>query len=231
MKNGKIILAAAMLAAASLQSCLKDDGPSYSELVPNAVVTVKPDGDKFYLQLDDSTVIYPTNMSKSPFGEKEVRAFVNYKIESEKDGEQQGFINWMNELLTKQTAVSEGSDDQNTKKYGNDQVELINAFPTVCEDGYLTLRFQTWLGSFSNEKHEVNLLTGVDENDPYTVEFRHNAHGDSPDVLSDGYVAFRLDQLPDTKGKTVTLKVKFNSPRGERTAEFKYRTRPSDSKE
>ena len=229
MKSIRIITAAAaLLAAASLQSCLKDDGPSYSDLVPNAVVTVKPDGDKFYLQLDDETVLYPTNIDKSPFGDKEVRAFINYKVETEKKGEQTGYINWFKELLTKQTVASEGSDEKNDEKFGNDPIEIVNAFPTVCEDGYLTLRFETWWGYSGNTKHEVNLLTGIDPDDPYTVEFRHNAHGDLAEVLSDGYVAFRLSDLPDTKGQTVTLKVRFNSPRGIRTAEFKYKTRPGD---
>lgn len=53
--------------------------------------------------------------------------------------------------------------------------------------------------------------------------------GTMPNVETDGYVAFRLNSLPDTKGETVKLKVKFLSPRGEKTAEFEYKTRPSDS--
>ena len=32
-----------------------------------------------FLQLDDKTTLLPTNMTKSPYGEKEVRALVNYK--------------------------------------------------------------------------------------------------------------------------------------------------------
>ena len=82
MRTSRIIIAAVLGAAVSMQSCTKDDGFSYEDLIPNAVVTVKPDGDKFYLQLDDKTVIYPSNMTKSPYGDKEVRAFTNYKLES-----------------------------------------------------------------------------------------------------------------------------------------------------
>ena len=62
MRTSRIIIAAVLGAAVSMQSCTKDDGFSYEDLIPNAVVTVKPDGDKFYLQLDDKTVIYPSNM-------------------------------------------------------------------------------------------------------------------------------------------------------------------------
>ena len=231
MKNNRLLAAAAIAAsAASLFSCMKDDGISYSDVIPNAVVTVKPDGDKFFLQLDDSTVIYPSNMDKSPFGDKEVRAFLNYRIENEVKGEQTGYINWLRALLTKQTVESKGTDSD-IENYGNDPIDLVNAFPTVCEDGYLTLRFRTVWGRFGSIQHEVNLITGVDPEDPYLVEFRHNAHGDLNEVVSDAYVAFRLDRLPDTKGKTVKLKVRYRTPSGDaKTVSFDYKTRPGDEK-
>ncbi len=105
-------------------------------------------------------------------------------------------------------------------------MELVNAFPTVCEDGYLTLRFRTLWGRFSNVKHKVNLVTGVDKSDPYLVEFRHDKCGDVNEVVSDGYVAFRLDKLPDTEGKTVKLRVRFTASSGEtKIATFDYKTR------
>lgn len=208
-------------------SCDNDDYVSYDDVLPNAVVTVKPDGDSFYMQLDDSTVLYPSNLTRSPFGDKEVRAFTNYRIEP--SGNNSVYVNWLKELLTKQTVETEGSVADDDNKYGNDPVELIDAFPTVCEDGYLTLRFRTLWGRYTSVKHEVNLVRGVDPEDPYTVEFRHNAHGDGKEVLSDGYVAFRLDKLPDTKGQEVDLKVKFTSHDGAKTVTFKYKTRPSDS--
>lgn len=231
MKNNRLLAVAAIAAsAASLLSCMKDDGVSYSDVIPNAVVTVKPDGDKFFLQLDDSTVIYPSNVAKSPFGDKEVRAFINYRVESEVKGEQTGFINWFRALLTKQTVESNGVE-ADIEKYGDDPVELVNAFPTVCEDGYLTLRFRTMWGRFGSVQHEVNLITGADPEDPYLVEFRHNAHGDLDEVISDAYVAFRLDKLPDTAGKTVKLKVRYKTPSGEdKTVSFDYKTRPGDGK-
>lgn len=231
MKTYNILAAGAvMMAAALFQSCLKDDDRvRYSDIVPNAVVTVKPDGDKFYLQLDDSTVIYPDNVQKSPFGDKEVRAFINYRVISQEAGSQVGYVNWFRELLTKNTVATQGAD-KDEASYGNDPVEIVNAFPTVCEDGYLTLRFRTSWGRYGSVQHMVNLITGVDPEDPYTVEFRHNANGDMKDVISDAYVAFRLDQLPDTKGEKVTLKVKYISPDGYKTIQFKYRTRPTDSK-
>lgn len=230
MKTSRIIIAAVLGAAVSMQSCTKDDGFSYEDLIPNAVVTVKPDGDKFYLQLDDNTVIYPSNMTKSPYGDKEVRAFTNYKLESQSNGVQIGNVLWLKALLTKQTVASEGAE-KDVEKYGSDPVEIIDAFPTVCEDGYLTLRFRALWSRFNYIKHEVNLVTGVDPSDPYVVEFRHNDHGDIKEIPTEAYVAFRLNQLPDTEGKTVKLKVRYNAPSGKtKTIEFNYKTRPGDGK-
>lgn len=228
--RSKIIAAAALTAALSFQSCTKDDGISYADIVPNAVVTVKPEGNSFYLQLDDNTIIRPSNLTKSPFGDREVRAFTNYRLESEADGVQTGEVLWLRELLTKNTVASEGVE-KDEENYGNDPVEIVKDFPTVCEDGYLTLRFRALWGRFGSIKHEVNLVTGVDPSDPYLVEFRHNMHGDLAEVPTDAYVAFRLDKLPDTEGKTVKLKVRFTSPSGNSRIEtFDYRTRPGDGK-
>ena len=44
---------------------------------------------------------------------------------------------------------------------------------------------------------------------------------------ADGLVAFKLDALPDTEGKTVKLKLKWKSFSGEKSAEFDYCTRKS----
>ena len=45
--------------------------------------------------------------------------------------------------------------------------------------------------------------------------------------MGDGLVAFKLDSLPDTEGKTVKLKLKWNSYSGEKSAEFDYCSRKS----
>ena len=227
MKNRVLAFISATLAVVASASCTKNDYPSYDEIVPNAVVTVKPEGEGngFYLQLDDNTIIKPVNNPRLPFELKETRAFINYKVVSEEKGVQMGHVNWITELYTKQTVESKGKDEDKAE-YGSDPVELVNAFPTVCEDGYLTLRFRTLWGRFSNVKHKVNLVTGVDESDPYLVEFRHDKCGDVNEVVSDGYVAFRLDKLPDTEDKTVKLRVRFTASSGEtKIATFDYKTR------
>lgn len=232
----KVFSALLLLTAGALSalSCKKDDYPPYDIMVANAVVTVKPDEAGFYLQLDDSTVIYPTNVKESPFGDKEVRAFINYKVEQKYGkGEhprtslfaQDGYIYWFKDLLTKATVETKGTSEEDKTEYGNDAVEVVNAFPTVCEDGYLTLRFRAYWGLNGSVKHTVNLVTGTDPDDPYLVVFRHNDNGDTKDVLSDAYVAFNLSSLPDTNGEKVTLKLKYNTGNSDKIIKFDYKTR------
>lgn len=71
----------------------------------------------------------------------------------------------------------------------------------------------------------MNLLTGVNPDDPYEVEFRHDAEGDDERKWGDGLVAFSLKDLPDTEGKTVTLKLRWQSYSGTKQANFKFCSR------
>lgn len=210
------------------QSCLDDDDDDYWRYrYPDALVTVKPiDGNSFYLQLDDSTTLYPTNISSSPYGEKEVRAFINYtEVDKSSEGYDKAIhVNWMDSILTKQIAPDLGED--NDSVYGTDPVEIVKDWVTIAEDGYLTLRFRTIWGD-RNIAHYVNLLPGTDPENPYEIEFRHNAYGDIHGREGDTFVAFNLDSLPDTEGKTVKLKLKWKSFSGDKSTEFDYCTRKS----
>lgn len=222
-------LAVATVVATSIgfQSCLDDDdNNAYYLRYPNALVTVKEAADgAFFLQLDDKTTLLPTNVKTSPFGDKEVRALMNYSEVDEASGEytKAVHINWIDSILTKPIAPDLG--EENDEIYGTDPVEIVNDWVTLAEDGYLTLRFRTvWGGS---KKHFVNLLLGQNLENPYEVEFRHNAYGDTYGETGDGLVAFKLDELPDTEGKTVKLKLKWKSFSGDKSAEFDYCTRKS----
>ncbi len=228
-----LLFAGAIVCTIGLQSCLDDDdNNAYYLRYPNALVTVKGAADDaFFLQLDDKTTLLPTNVSTSPFGDKEVRALVNYSEVNEPSGDytKAVHINWIDSILTKPIAPDLG--EENDEVYGTDPVEIVNDWVTIAEDGYLTLRFRTiWGGS---KKHFVNLLLGQNPENPYEVEFRHNAYGDTYGSEGDGLAAFKLDELPDTKGKTVKLKLEWKSFSGEKSAEFDYCTRktvtPSES--
>lgn len=222
-------LASALLAVASVftfGSCDDDDTYVwYYPSLPNAMVTVKPiDGAGFYMQLDDSTTLYPVNMSVSPYGDKEVRALVNYReVESVMDSYTKSVaINWIDSILTKPTVAYPADGD--TSEYGDDPIEIVRDWVNIAEDGYLTLRFRTRWGG-NGVAHYVNLLTGVNPDDPYEVEFKHNAYGDVNGATGDALVAFRLSGLPDTGGKTVKLTLRYKSYSGEKTVEFDYCSR------
>lgn len=226
LKN-RLLIAMVVVGALSLQSCLNDDDNFYYQRIPNALVTVKADADNtLFLQLDDETTLLPTNLSASPFGDKEVRALVNYKeVENPNDKYSKAVhINWIDSILTKPIAPDLG--EKNDSVYGTDPVEIVNDWVTIAEDGYLTLRFRTVWGDW-NKKHFVNLLLSQNPENPYEVEFRHNAYGDRYGETQDALVAFKLDDLPDTEGKTVKLKLKWESFSGEKSAEFDYCTRKS----
>ncbi len=212
-----LLLATALL---GLQSC-NDDVDTGSDYLPSAVVTLKTNAQTgaFYMQLNDSVTLVPTNVKTAPYNGKELRALVNYKQDGTEDSHSSKsvYVNWIDTIRTKSMALHTADDDTT---FGTDPIEVVNTWTTVVEDGYFTLQFRTLFGN--KAVHEINLLKG---SNPYEVEIRHNAHGDVEGYPGDGLIAFRLDQLPDTEGKTVTLTVKWKSYSGEKKAQFKYCTR------
>lgn len=209
----------------ALQSCLDDDDDNYPAIYPNALVTVKNLADNScYLQLDDNTTLRPINLTKSPFGTKEVRALVNYTETNDAPGTytKSVQVNWMDSIRTKLPVATLGDD--NDKKFGNDPIEIINDWVTIAEDGYLTLRFRTLWG-YGYKIHSINLLTNVNPENPYELELRHNANGDIAGREGDGLIAFNLRSLPTTAGKTVKLKLKWKSFSGNKSVEFEFNNR------
>ena len=222
------VLAGACAAMFSFQACLDNDDSDticiYPPYQANVLVTVKPTGDEsFYMQLDDSTTLYPNNMEASPFGAKEVRALGQVvEVDKPSNGYTKAVnVLWIDSILTKTTAPDLGVS--NDSIYGTDPVDIVKDWVTIAEDGYLTLRFRTNFG-FNGTKHFVNLLTNQNPDNPYEVEFRHNAFGDVHGQRADGLVAFKLDSLPDTQGKTVKLKLVWKSYDGVHSTEFDYCT-------
>ena len=218
-----IVTLAITVGTFSLQSCSNDDN-DYSRLYPTALVTVKPNSDNssFYMQLNDSTTLLPANMKASPFGKKEVRALVIYTMTNPttQHTAQAVNIHWIDSILTKQMAPTLG--DKNESTYGTDPVEIVDDWVTIAEDGYLTLRFRTrWGGN----RHIVNLVAPGKNGEAFKVIFYHNAQGNRWGPVGDALVAFRLNNLPSTRGKTVDLTLEWNSYRGKKTATFKYCTR------
>lgn len=216
------ILSVCLLATVSLfQSCSDFDNDNQELLLPSAVVTVKPvnDGDQFIMQLDNKTVLQPTNLTKSPFGKKEVRALVNYSetVASATEGIINVNVNWIDSIRTKDPVPDLG--EENDSRYGHDPIEIVNDWLTVAEDGYLTMRFRTLWG-YGNVKHNVNIITNVNPENPYELELRHNANGDLGGEMGDALIAFNLKNLPLSEDNNVKIKLKWKSFSGDKSTEF-----------
>lgn len=209
----------------TLLSCMDNDDDMALKQ-PTALVTVRPTHDgAFTLQLDNTTTLYPSNMKSSPFGNKEVRALVNYTDEGYRGDARSVHINWIDSIRTKQPVPSHGTE--NDKRYGNDAIEIVRDWVTIAEDGYLTLRIRTQWGA-ANNKHNLNLLTGVNPNDPYEVELRHDAKGDIGGSMGDALIAFNLNELPWKDGQNIKLKLNWKSFSGPKSAEFELYLRPRE---
>ena len=230
MKRKNIcLLMLGLFATLSVTSCDdNNDGQNYvicPAVEPfNALVTVKPNADNtsVYLQLDDQTTVFPSNMGKSPFGTKEVRALAVIKTTNDRtEGyDRTALVYRLDSSRTKGMAADLGAD--NAKTYGTDPVEIMKDWLTIVEDGYLTLRFRTnWGGQ---KVHTINLVA-TNPDKPYELTLYHSNNGDAQNYAADGLVAFSLASLPDTDGKTVDLTLKWNAFGGEKTATFKYCSR------
>lgn len=220
-----LLLTVTLSGTFALSSCLDDDDNYYYNMgAYNGIVTAKTDTDgTFFLQLDDSTTLLPANIASSPFGDKEVRALLNFDYAEESPGkyDKAAHVFWIDSILTKPMATDLG--EKNDSVYGTDPIDIVSDWVNIAEDGYLNLHFR-FVTNHTGNKHFVNLLPTNNPDNPYEVEFRHNAYGDNYGKPGDGMVAFKLDALPDTEGKTVKLKLKWKSYSGEKTAEFNYRS-------
>ena len=138
----------ASASAPMMQSCLDDDDNNSYVICPSspkALVTVCPTANGgFTMVLDDKTTLVPSNMDKSPFGNKEVRALVCYTPDKSFYDGTGVTVNRIDSIRTKLPAIDLG--DKNDETYGNDPIEIVKDWVTVAEDGYLTLRVRTITG-------------------------------------------------------------------------------------
>lgn len=216
-------------AATMFQSCSDDDDDNaYLLLQPTALVTVCPTSDgTFTMQLDDTTTLHPSNMKSSPFGEKEVRALVNYTEDVESSANLNYVkINWIDSIRTKLPVPTAG--ELNNSKYGIDPIEIVKDWVTVAEDGYLTLRFRTRWGH-TNAPHYINLVSGVNPDNPYEFELHHNAQGDINGNFGDALIAFNLNELPLDKDRNIKIKLNWRSFSGDKSTEFSLMLRPKNN--
>ena len=227
MKTKKLFFTVLGLGALSvmLPSCIDDNDDSNMLRLPTALVTVCPEDDgSFIMRLDDEVRLVPVNMKKSPFDDKEVRALVNYSdVEVQESTLRNVHVNWIDSIRTKLPVESMGELD--AEKFGDDPIEIVNDWVTVAEDGYLTLRVRTIWGA-QNIRHNINLVTGINPENPYELEIRHDANGDTEGRWSDALIAFNLNELPRENGDENKIVLKWKSFTGGKSAEFDIKMRP-----
>ena len=213
-----LILGGVITLGAVSQSCLDENNEDVLLTRPTALVTVRPQQDgKVTLQLDDKTTLYPSNMETSRYGKKEVRALVNYRDEPTQGDTRYVHVYWLDSIRTKVPVPDLGVD--NDRKYGKDAIEIVRDWVTVAEDGYLTLRIRTLWG-YPGAVHYVNLLRGVNPENPYEFELRHDARGDVYGTFGDALIAFNLNDLPVQSRETIKIKLRWKSFSGMKSTEF-----------
>ena len=227
-----MLLMVVALTAVSLQSC-DDDDDDYYPAFNLATVTLKApkvDGGKWFMQLDDSTTLEATNISSHPYDNRELRAYIRYNdikdMASAPASTSAIQKMYSVNVLTIDTILTKKMDpmvENTAEEYGSDPVEVVNSWETVAEDGYMNIRFRTRFGY--NGKHRMTLVHRTDAEDPYTVEFLHDANGDTNGQVADGMVAFRLDDSFNEGNDPIEITLKWKSYSGEKSAKFKYTPR------
>lgn len=215
--------------ALSLQSCDDDDNDNYvicPAFAPNALVTFKTDpaNGQVYMQLNDSVTLVDKDYKQWPFDakdKKEVRALVSVLFDDKNDTGLQRDVHIVHVFDTIRTKPMSPIVDNMEKTYGDDPVEILDSWKTVCEDGYLTLHFRTLFGGM--KIHTLRLVRQADG----TLRLFHDANGDAKGAVSDGIIAFRLNDVPKPEdgGKYENITLKWNSFSGEKSHTFKYKYR------
>lgn len=210
-------------------SCLDDDGYSLGDMWMS-YVTVNPLDEKtqsYDFTTDGGSKLWISASSVYYKPKENQRAQIFYTIlgDADKNSDYDYYIklNIIQEYLTKN--IAENLNDDNDSIYGADPVKMNKIW---IGDNYLNMHFTTYYGG--TKKHYINLIQ-TDENQPYILEFRHNAYDDPAAVAMDGLVAFNLDALPDTGGEEVELEIHTKTYEGDKVYKVKYNSSVKESAE
>jgi len=192
------------------------------------IATIESTGSgSHHFRLDDGATLWPAaGYYKGHNLEDGQRVWLNYTILSDSlDGFSHYVkVNGLDVVLTKK--IAEDLGEENDSFYGNDPVSIKSLW---IGSGYLNVLFAFNYGG--EKRHFINLLSKQSEEDPYTLEFRHNAYEDPAEVGVRSIVCFDLSDLPDTNGETVKLKIRVKTFEGDKTIELDYNSeKQEDSK-
>lgn len=205
MKNIKTLALTFACALLALTSCNdKNENATYV-----AMVTYEAKGDDLKLQLNDSTVLIPTNLT--PDKDTVTRAVASFTFDDDLGDNSTARIrnvkvNGIQGILTKKPVENLGIDNGMT--YGDDAIEIVEDWMTLGEDGYLNLRFSIQRSNPAIA-HELNLVTISAGSGDYVFELRHNANGDNSGTYYDGVVAFDLNQFRPSDGSPINVTIRW----------------------
>ena len=190
------------------------DAAAYSAIVS---VRTAQDGTVFF-QVDDQTRLLPSG-DPAPYKglERILCGLIVYADQIPEYGHRADVL-WYD-------ALDKGTVSSAPAAGGDDALEILSDWMTSCEDGYLTLHYETWWGDKA-VPHAFTLVTGLNPDDPYEVTLRHDARGDGRKEKADSVVYFDLQSLPDTGDEVKTLTLKWKNSEGKLVGRtFPFRSR------
>ena len=224
MKN--LFLPSLMLTALLTAGAAKSNAQTalYPQLFPLTDVRLNEGPLLRAMQLNDSVTLVDKDYKQWPFNatdKKELRALVSVIFNDKNYTGLQRDVHIVNVLDTIRTKPMSPIVNDMEKVYGDDPVEILDSWKTVCEDGYLTLHFRTLFGGM--KIHTLRLVRQADG----TLRLFHDANGDAKGAVGDGIIAFRLNDVPKPEdgGKYENITLKWNSFSGEKSHTFKYKYR------
>lgn len=193
-----------------LVSCENDnDGDYYTGI---ALVSIIPTENGYYFRQDNGESIYPSVnfVSGYELPQKDQRAFIYYSLlETEQPGYDYSIkLFGIENILTKEILIVDSQEE--LEKIGNDPINITKAW---MGDGYINIWFQFPFTSGS-EPHYINLIQNKlvtstsDNEDGIILEFRHNAYGDTNNIIHEGLAAFKVKDLLNPNIKKIFLKTK-----------------------
>ena len=184
-----------------------------------AIVSVRiSPTDTVYFQVDDQTRLFPIGDQGPYRGLERILCGVRVYGEMIPNYGYPTLVLWYDSL-------DKGVTTADASVKGEDPVWVVSDWMTSCEDGFLTLHYETWWGTLTTP-HMFYLVSGLNADDPYEVWLRHDAKGDGRLKKDDALVYFDLQSLPDTGDSSATLTLKWKNGEGQvAEKQFAYRTR------
>ena len=190
------------------------DAAAYSAIVS---VRTDPSG-TVYFQVDDRTRLLPSGDTAPYKGLERILCGLLIYADQVPDYGHRADVLWYE-------ALDKGVVSAGASVGGDDTLDILSDWMTSCEDGYLTLHYETWWGD-SAVPHAFTLVTGLNPDDPYEVTLRHDAKGDGRKEKADSIIYFDLQTLPDTGDEDKTLTLKWINSEGKLAERrFPFRSR------